>query len=158
MTMGKLLLQTLVAAGDSATFGALFQVEKCHYLACAITGAAGWVTYCLAVEAGCDMLLRAICFTPARCDVLVLQSPWIPVLQEHSDALVRALREKHIALRIFCGLEDEDCLPLARQLYTAAKDAGLPVTLTTQEHTRHQFPEKPYTLEDILSPERQMCI
>ena len=45
MTMGKLLLQTLVAAGDSATFGALFQVEKRHYLACAITGAAGWVTY-----------------------------------------------------------------------------------------------------------------
>ena len=35
MTMGKLLLQTLVAAGDSATFGALFQVEKRHYLACA---------------------------------------------------------------------------------------------------------------------------
>ena len=113
---------------------------------------------CGGFSAGCDMLLRAICFTPARCDVLVLQSPWIPVLQEHSDALVRALREKHIALRIFCGLEDEDCLPLARQLYTAAKDAGLPVTLTTQEHTRHQFPEKPYTLEDILSPERQMCI
>ena len=113
---------------------------------------------CGGFSAGCDMLLRAICFTAARCDVLVLQSPWIPVLQEHSDALVRALREKHIALRIFCGLEDEDCLPLARQLYTAAKDAGLPVTLTTQEHTRHQFPEKPYTLEDILSPERQMCI
>ena len=113
---------------------------------------------CGGFSAGCDMLLRAICFTPARCDVLVLQSPWIPVLQEHSDALVRALREKHIALRIFCGLEDEDCLPLARQLYTAAKDAGLPVTLTTQEHTRHQFPGKPYTLEDILSPERQMCI
>ena len=113
---------------------------------------------CGGFSAGCDMLLRAICFTPARCDVLVLQSPWIPVLQEHSDALVRALREKHIALRIFCGLEDEDCLPLARQLYTAAKDAGLPVTLTTQEHTRHQFPEKPYTPEDILSPERQMCI
>ena len=113
---------------------------------------------CGGFSAGCDMLLRAICFTPARCDVLVLQSPWIPVLQEHSDALVRALREKHIALRIFCGLEDEDCLPLARQLYTAARDAGLPVTLTTQEHTRHQFPEKPYTLEDILSPERQMCI
>ena len=28
MMMGKLLLQTLVAAGDSATFGALCQVEK----------------------------------------------------------------------------------------------------------------------------------
>lgn len=108
---------------------------------------------CGGFSAGCDMLLRAICFTPARCDVLALQSPWIPVLQEHPDALMQALREKHMALRIFCGLEDEDCLPLARQLYAAAKDADLPVTLTTQEHTRHQFPEKPYTLEEILFPE-----
>ena len=110
---------------------------------------------CGGFSAGCDMLLRAICFTPARCDVLALQSPWIPVLQEHAGALVQALREKRIALRIFCGLEDEDCLPLARQLYAAAKDAGLPVTLTAQAHTRHQFPEKPYTLEDILSPEQE---
>lgn len=108
---------------------------------------------CGGFSAGCDMLLRTICFTPARCDVLALQSPWIPVLQEHTDALVQALREKHVALRIFCGLEDEDCLPPARQLYAAAKDASLPVTLTTQAHTRHQFPEKPYALEDILSPE-----
>ena len=110
---------------------------------------------CGGFSAGCDMLLRAICFTQARCDVLALQSPWIPVLQEHAGALVQALREKRIALRIFCGLEDEDCLPLARQLYAAAKDAGLPVTLTAQAHTRHQFPEKPYTLEDILSPEQE---
>lgn len=108
---------------------------------------------CGGFSAGCDMLLRAICFTPARCDVLALQSPWIPVLQEHSDKLVQALREKRIALRIFCGLEDEDCLPLARQLYTAVKDADLPVTLTTQAHTRHQFPAESYTLENILSPE-----
>ena len=107
---------------------------------------------CGGFSAGCDMLLRAICFTPARCDVLALQSPWIPVLQEHTQALMQALREKHIALRIFCGLEDEDCLPLARQLYAAAQAASLPVMLTTQEHTRHQFPGKPYTLEDILSP------
>ena len=94
---------------------------------------------CGGFSAWCDMLLRAICFTPARCDVLVLQSPWIPVLQEHSDALVRAPGKSTLR----CGFlrsEDEDCLPLARQLYTAAKDAGLPVTLTTQEHTRHQFP------------------
>ena len=70
MTLGKLLLQTLVAAGDSATFGALFQVEKRHYLACAITGAAGWVTYCLAVEAGCSvaaafsLLTSIVCIGP----------------------------------------------------------------------------------------------
>ena len=64
MTLGKLLLQTLVAAGDSATFGALFQVEKRHYLACAITGAAGWVTYCLAVEAGCSVAAASFPLVP----------------------------------------------------------------------------------------------
>ena len=30
---------------------------------------------CGGFSAGCDMLLRAIAFTPARCDLLILQSP-----------------------------------------------------------------------------------
>ena len=63
---------------------------------------------CGGFSAGCDMLLRAVTFTSARCDVLMLQSPWIPVLQEHSDELIRAIEQKNIAVRIFCGSEDED--------------------------------------------------
>lgn len=108
---------------------------------------------CGGFSAGCDMLLRAITFTPARCDLLILQSPWIPFLQEHADALTQALRQKEIALRIFCGADDEDCLPLAEQLFAAAKKAGLSVTLTVQENSRHQFPEKPYTIHELLQPE-----
>ena len=108
---------------------------------------------CGGFSAGCDMLLRAIALTPARCDCLVLQSPWIPFLQEHADALTQALRQKEIALRIFCGADDEDCLPLAEQLFAAAKKAGLSVTLTVQENSRHQFPEKPYTIHELLQPE-----
>ena len=104
---------------------------------------------CGGFSAGCDMLLRAITFTPARCDLLILQSPWIPVLQEHKAAILQALRQKDIALRIFCGADDEDCLPLAQELSAAANQAGLDAALTVQENCRHQFPETPYALNDL---------
>ena len=104
---------------------------------------------CGGFSAGCDMLLRAIAFTPARCDLLILQSPWIPVLQEHKEAILQALRQKDIALRIFCGADDEDCLPLAQALSAAAYQAGLDAALTVQENCRHQFPETPYALNDL---------
>lgn len=103
---------------------------------------------CGGFSAGCDMLLRAIAFTSASCDLLILQSPWIPVLQEHTEALVRAISQKNIELRIYCGSEDEDCLPLAKKLYAEGKNAGLKVTFTIQANNRHQFPEKMYHLED----------
>ena len=99
---------------------------------------------CGGFSAGCDMLLRAVAFSPAGCDLLLLQSPWIPVLQEHAEAVVRAISQKNIALRIFCGAEDEDCLPLTEQLYAVTKQAGCNVTLTVQENTRHQFPAQLY--------------
>lgn len=74
--------------------------------------------------AGCDMLLRAVAFSSAGCDLLILQSPWIPILQDHSEGVVRAILQKNIKLRLFCGAEDEDCLPMAKQLYTVARQSG----------------------------------
>ena len=102
---------------------------------------------CGGFSAGCDMLLRAVTCSPARCNLLILQSPWIPVLQDQAEAVVRAISQKNITLRIFCGAEDEDCLPMAKQLYAAAKQAGCNVTLTVQEDTRHQFPAQPYHVQ-----------
>ena len=90
------------------------------------------------------MLLRAVTYSSARCDLLILQSPWIPVLQDQAENVVRAIFQKNIELRIFCGAEDEDCLPMAEQLYAVTKQAGCNVTLTVQENTRHQFPVQPY--------------
>lgn len=109
---------------------------------------------CGGFSAGCDMLLRAIAFTPARCDLLILQSPWIPVLQAHKEAILQALRQKDIALRIFCGADDEDCLPLAQELAAAANQAGLDAALTVIENCRHQFPETPYALNDLPLSEK----
>lgn len=99
---------------------------------------------CGGFSAGCDMLLRAVTCSPARCNLLLLQSPWIPVLQDYAEDVARAISQKNMELRIFCGAEDEDCLPMAKQLYSLTKQAGCNVTLTVQENTRHQFPAQPY--------------
>lgn len=118
---------------------ALAQVENAGYEA----------IVCGGFSAGCDMLLRAIAFTPARCDLLILQSPWIPVLEDHAEALVHALQQKKISLRILCGSEDEDCLPMARQLYAAAEQTGIDGKFTVQENSRHQFPARLYRSHDL---------
>ncbi len=95
---------------------------------------------CGGFSAGCDMLLRAVAFTPARCDLLVLQSPWIPLIEDHADDLIRTIREKNIVVRILCGAEDEDCLDPAERLQALLEREKLDVRLTVQPNSRHQFP------------------
>ena len=95
---------------------------------------------CGGFSAGCDMLLRAIALSPARCDALVLQSPWIPMLENHARELIDALRRKDIRVKIRCGSEDGDCLPMAEQLHELLQRAGIPAELTIQQGNRHQFP------------------
>ncbi|MGN0745322.1 MAG: hypothetical protein ACI4ML_01465 [Aristaeellaceae bacterium] len=103
---------------------------------------------CGGFSAGCDMLLRAVAWSPARCDRLLLQSPWLPLLQEHGQEVLQALLRKGIALSILCGSEDADCLPCARQLADMARQAGIPATLTIQPGSRHQFPREPLPWAD----------
>ena len=104
---------------------------------------------CGGFSAGCDMLLRAIVFTPARCDILILQSPWIPIMQDHSEEVVNAFTQKNIALRIFCGSDDEDCLPMAKHLFEVTTKEGIHVEIAIQEGNRHQFPKESFKLSDV---------
>ncbi len=46
---------------------------------------------CGGFSAGCDMLLRTVLFTPARCDRLILQSPWIPIMQDDAVRVIDAV-------------------------------------------------------------------
>lgn len=105
---------------------------------------------CGGFSAGCDMLLRTVLFTPARCDMLILQSPWIPIMQDDAVRVIDAVGKKEIALSIFCGSEDADCLPMAEQLYTLAAKNGLNVRFDIQKGIRHQFPDGPSALMDLL--------
>lgn len=45
------LLQFAVAAMATICFGIMFQVPRRHFLACGITGAVGWLTYLLCLNA-----------------------------------------------------------------------------------------------------------
>ena len=105
---------------------------------------------CGGFSAGCDMLLRTVLFTPARCDMLILQSPWIPIMQDDAVRVIDAVGKKEIALSIFCGSEDADCLPMAEELYTLAAKNGLNVRFDIQKGIRHQFPDGPSALTDLL--------
>lgn len=105
---------------------------------------------CGGFSAGCDMLLRAIIYAPARCDMLILQSPWIPILKDHAEDLVNAVKQKNIELKIFCGACDEDCLPMAKQLYEITNREGIHVEFAVQEGSRHQFPKESFVLKDSL--------
>ncbi len=61
-----------------------------------------------------------------------------------------AVRRKSIKLKIFCGDEDENCLPMAKQLYEITDRGGIQVEFAVQEGSRHQFPVEPFVLEDSL--------
>ena len=64
--------------------------------------------------------------------------------------VIDAVGKKEIALSIFCGSEDADCLPMAEQLYTLAAQNGLGVRFDIQKGSRHQFPDGPSALTDLL--------
>lgn len=102
---------------------------------------------CGGFSAGCDMLLRTILFSPVRCDVIILQSPWIPILNEHAEDLVNVIKQKKIQFQIFCGSEDEDCLPMAKQLYEVVNKEGIKVEFKIQKGNRHQFPKEQMALQ-----------
>ena len=97
---------------------------------------------CGGFSAGCDMLLRTIMYSEARCNTLVLQSPWIPVVEGNEEELLRAVKQKNIQIKIFCGSCDEDCLPMAEHLYDILNAGGVHVEYTIQEGSRHQFPKE----------------
>ena len=66
-----------------------------------------------------------------------------------SNLLGYTIREKNIKIRIFCGSDDEDCMPMAKRLYTVTKQAGIDVEFSVQENIRHQFPTEMYTLKEL---------
>ena len=152
---GRWQLETIQSAEPDGYGTYRWRYDRASYLPAAqaiesVQNAGYEEIVCGGFSSGCDMLLRAVLFAPARCDTLILQSPWIPLLQEDSEGLISAVKQKHIALTLLCGSDDADCLPMAKQLFAAADKAGIRVRLRIQEGCRHQFPAFPCALEDLL--------
>jgi hypothetical protein len=98
--------------------------------------------YLAGFSAGCDMMLRAITLTDITCDEILLQSPWIPFINENLQQIIDKCKEKQISVRIYCGELDVDCKEMATRLYNNMKQNDVKVDITWQQDLRHQFPEK----------------
>lgn len=98
--------------------------------------------YLAGFSAGCDMILRAITLTDITCDEILLQSPWIPFINENLQRIIDKFKEKQISVHIYCGELDVDCKEMAKNLYDSMKQNDVKVNITWQQDLRHQFPEK----------------
>ena len=66
------------------------------------------------------------------------------------EEITEALGQKDIKLIISCGSDDDDCLPMAKDLYNAVRKAGLCANLFIHKNDRHRFPNEPSVSLDLL--------
>lgn len=93
-------------------------------------------------SAGCDMILRTVALSDIQIEALLLQSPYIPYLQENAERIAGVCREKGIKVGIYCGELDEACRDMAAGLYQNLAGEGVTVSLVWQPGMRHRFPDK----------------
>jgi hypothetical protein len=92
-------------------------------------------------SAGCNVILRAILENDVDCSAIILQSPWIPMIENQLVTLVEILKEKNIKVMIICGAEDSDCLEPSKTLSNALINKGAVVKSIWVNDLGHEFPE-----------------
>ena len=89
-------------------------------------------------SAGCNEILKTLVGTSVKCQEIVLQSPWIPMIDENLEKLMIALEK--VRIRIICGSNDKDCLPYAKKLAEEAEKRGLDCRLQVINGLGHKYP------------------
>jgi len=91
-------------------------------------------------SAGCNTILRFLSETTIECDKVILQSPWIPCIEEDIEGIISNLVTKDIEVLIICGSEDEDCLPQCLKFESKAKELGLKIDVNFIDGLGHDYP------------------
>ena len=65
-------------------------------------------------SAGCNVILETLLDEDVRCERVILLGPVIPIFEIHREHLIKILGK--IEVIIVCGLNDRDCLDMAREL------------------------------------------
>ena len=90
-------------------------------------------------SAGCNEILKTLANTDFKCEKIILQSPWIPIIDD-ADSLDRLLTALcKVTMHIICGENDDDCLPHAKKLAEAAASQGLDCKLEIIAGLGHGF-------------------
>jgi len=92
-------------------------------------------------SAGCNVILRTILENDADCSAIILQSPWIPMIENSLTKLVESIKEKKIRVMIICGMEDSDCLEPSKTLSNALISRGAVVKSIWVNELGHEFPD-----------------
>lgn len=92
-------------------------------------------------SAGCNVILTALANGKLRCKNVILQSPWIPVIEQRLEEVLQALKAKEIGVLVICGDQDEDCQPLTETFVNKAKEHNVNIQDVWIEGLSHEFPE-----------------
>jgi len=92
-------------------------------------------------SSGCNTILRAIRDRGVNCNKIILQSPWIPVIENNSDHLFRELKNSGIEVFLICGEADDDCFTLCKLFEAKAHEFGLDCKVLFLEGLGHEYPE-----------------
>lgn len=90
-------------------------------------------------SAGCNVILKALLNDEITASKIILQSPWIPVIEEKLDEVVSVLIKKEIEVYIICGTEDEDCYPQSIELYQKLNEIDGHVVGEWINNLNHEF-------------------
>ncbi|GMQ61955.1 alpha/beta hydrolase [Vallitalea maricola] len=102
-------------------------------------------------SSGCNTILKTLLKYDIKCTSLLLQSPWIPMIDEDLKKLSDKLERYSTNVYIVCGMEDEDCFARSQILYHELKGRDINVKKLWVEKLGHEFPND-YTIiyENLL--------
>lgn len=92
-------------------------------------------------SAGCNEILKNMLYDGVKCEGIILQSPWIPIIETKMEEILDFIVDNSIWIEMICGKEDDDCLPLAESFVTKAKERNIKVNVEWSEGLGHRYPD-----------------
>ena len=92
-------------------------------------------------SSGCNVILKAILEEEISCEKIILQSPWIPIIEKYGDLVVKKIKKLNIQVLMVCGDEDLDCFPLCKSFLKLAEGNDLKIGVDIITGLNHDYPE-----------------
>ena len=93
-------------------------------------------------SAGCNAILHFIIETDIEVEAIILNSPWIPIIESQGQLIVKTLKDNNIKCLLICGKQDEDCYPLYQQFKSLAKDINYEFQEVIEDEVGHEYSQK----------------